>query len=159
MNYIIRELKKEEYFLLNDFLNEAIFQSDKENLAPKSIINKPQLQVYIKNFGSKEDDFCLCAEVNKKVIGAVWVRNISGYGSIDNVTPELAISLYEEFRGYGIGTDMMKAMLNHLKKSGYRKVSLAVQKKNYALKMYLKAGFKIIDESEEEYIMTYDFLN
>ena len=36
---------------------------------------------------------------------------------------------------------------------GYKKASLAVQKENYALKMYLKVGFKIFDENEEEFIM------
>lgn len=38
---------------------------------------------------------------------------------------------------------------------GYVKVSLAVQKDNYALKMYLSVGFQIIDENQEEYIMVY----
>ena len=32
-------------------------------------------------------------------------------------------------------------------------VSLSVQKENYAAAMYLKAGFKILDETDEEYIM------
>ena len=31
---------------------------------------------------------------------------------------------------------------------------LSVQKANYAVKMYKKAGFKTVDENEEEYIMT-----
>ena len=159
MEYIIRELRKEEYYLLNDFLYYAIFQPDKENLAPKSIINKPELQAYIKNFGEEKDDFCLCAEVNKNVIGSVWVRNINGYGNVDGTTPEFAISVYEDFRGHGIGTVMMKAMLSHLRKCGYKLASLAVQKKNYALRMYLNIGFKIACENEEEYIMVYDFLS
>lgn len=32
-------------------------------------------------------------------------------------------------------------------------ISLSVQKANYAAKMYLKIGFEIIRENEEEYIM------
>lgn len=35
----------------------------------------------------------------------------------------------------------------------YKQVSLAVQKANYAVKMYKKAGFEIVDENDEEYIM------
>ena len=31
-----------------------------------------------------------------------------------------------------------------------------MQKENYAVKMYKKAGFKIVDENEQEYIMTAD---
>ena len=36
------------------------------------------------------------------------------------------------------------------------KVSLSVQKANYAVKMYQKAGFKIVSENNEEYIMVAD---
>ncbi len=141
MKYIIREMQLQEYPLLENFLYEAIFQPDETNLVSRSIVKKPELQVYIKNFGSKKDDFCLCAEADGKIVGAVWVRNIKGYGSVDEITPEFSISLYREFRGLGIGTEMMKMMLTHLRQAGYSKASLAVQKANYALNMYQKAGF------------------
>lgn len=107
MKYIIREMQSQEYVLLDNFLYEAIFQRDETNLVPKSIINKPELQVYINQFGKRKDDYCLCAEVDGKIVGAVWVRNIKGYGSIDEITPELDISLYREFSGYGILTSKL----------------------------------------------------
>jgi len=153
MKYIIREMYSHEYPLLKEFLYEAIFQQDDNNLAPKSIIERPELQVYIQNFGSKQDDYCLCAEMDGKLIGAVWVRNIDGYGSIDDETPKFAISLLKEYRGKGIGTELMKKMIEHLKEAGYEKASLSVQKDNYAVKMYLKLGFQIETDNEEEYIM------
>lgn len=155
MKYFIREMTPSEYPLLDDFLYEAIFQPDETNLLPKTIIQNPELQVYIQAFGQQKDDYCLCAESDGKIVGAVWVRNIKGYGSIDDTTPEFAISLYKEYRGHGIGTALMKAMLAYLKEAGYEKTSLAVQKANYALKMYQKVGFEIIDENEQEYIMVH----
>ena len=120
---------------------------------PKSIINQPELQVYIADFGKKKDDIGLIAEVNKKAIGAVWVRIMNDYGHIDNDTPSFVISLYKGYRGFGIGTALMKEMLRMLNVRGYKQVSLAVQKANYAVKMYLKTGFEIVDENEEDYIM------
>ena len=156
MNYIIREMRVEEYPLLKDFLYRAIYQPDKTNLAPWSIIEKPELQVYIKDFGAKKDDYCLCAEVDNRVVGAVWVRNINGYGSIGNDTVEFAISVFDEYQKMGIGTALMKKMLEHLKALGYPKASLAVQKENYAVRMYQKVGFEIVGETEQEYIMMYN---
>ncbi len=156
INYIISEMHPREYPILKDFLYEAIFQRDENNLVPKTIINDPALQVYIKDFGTQKDDYCLCAKVNKTIIGAVWVRNINGYGSIDNKTPEFAISIYKDYRGCGIGTDLMKQMLQLLKDKGYEKASLAVQKDNYAFCMYRNIGFEIIDENKEEFIMEYN---
>ena len=120
---------------------------------PKSIINQPELQVYIADFGKKKDDMGLIAEVGKKAVGAVWVRIMNDYGHIDNDTPSFAISLYKEYRGFGIGTDLMKEMLRILRDRGYKQASLAVQKANYAVRMYQKTGFEIVDENEEEYIM------
>lgn len=156
MEFNVREMNPSEYYLLADFLYEAIFQRDKGNALPKSVIEKPELQVYIQNFGNEKDDYCLCAQVQGKIVGAVWVRNIKGYGSIDKVTPEFAVSLYKEFRGHGIGTEMMRRMIEHLKQMEYSKASLAVQKDNYAVKMYLNVGFQIVDENEEEYIMVHN---
>jgi len=153
MNYIIRELKSEEYDLLEEFLYEAIFIPEGVDAPSKSIIKSPDLQVYIDDFGKRKDDIGFVAEEDKKVVGAVWARIMNDYGHIDNTTPSLAISLYKEYRNLGIGTEMMKKMLSYLRKQGYKQISLAVQKANYAVKMYKKSGFEIIDENDEEYIM------
>ena len=119
---------------------------------PKAIIEQPELQVYIADFG-KSDDWCLVAEVKEKIVGAVWVRIMDDYGHIDDETPSFAISLYEEYRNMGIGTALMRDMLEFLKNKGYKQTSLSVQKANYAVRMYQKVGFEVIDENEEEYIM------
>ena len=157
MNYNIRKIRENEYELLNDFLYEAIYIPEGVQAPPKSIINQPELQVYISDFGTKEDDICFVAEINNKIVGAVWVRVMNDYGHIEDGVPSFAISLYEEYRGYGIGTALMKNMLNELEQRGYEKTSLAVQKANYAVSMYKNVGFKIVDENEEEYIMVCQF--
>ena len=153
MDYTIREIQKQEYPLLNIFLYEAIFIPEGIEPPPKTIITSPELQVYIEHFGELKDDWGLVVEVDSKIAGAVWVRIMNDYGHIDNTTPSLAISLYKEYRGFGIGTAMMKEILILLKAHGYKGVSLSVQKANYAVKLYLKVGFEIVRENEEEYIM------
>ena len=155
-NLIIREIRKDEYKLLEDFLYEAIFIPVGVEKASRDIIKNEQLQVYIKDFGTNKDDNCLLAEYDERIVGACWTRIMNDYGHIDNDTPSFAISLYEEYRGKGIGTKLMKSMLKLLKEKGYKRTSLSVQKSNYAVKMYMNIGFKIIDENEEEYIMTCD---
>ncbi len=153
MEYFIREIKKDEYCLLNDFLYEAIFIPDGISAPPKDIIQKPELQVYVSEFGKRSGDYALVAESEDKVIGAVWVRIMNDYGHIDDETPSFAISLYKEYRNLGIGTALMRAMLEKLRNEGYKQASLAVQKENYAVKMYIKVGFEIVDRNNEEYIM------
>lgn len=152
MDYQIREIRENEYSILADFLYEAIFIPKGAKKPLKSIIEQPELQVYIADFG-KDDDWCFVAEVKEKIVGAVWVRIMDDYGHIDDDTPSLAISLYQKYRNCGIGTTLMKTMLQFLKKKGYKHTSLSVQKQNYAVGMYRKAGFKVISENDEEYIM------
>ena len=50
----------------------------------------------------------------------------------------------------------MIKMLELLKWQGYEQASLAVQKANYAVKMYKNIGFKTVDENAEEYIMVWE---
>ncbi|MCH5315873.1 MAG: GNAT family N-acetyltransferase [Eubacterium sp.] len=152
-NLIIRKIRKEEYYLLEDFLYEAIFIPAGAEKPSKEIIKNDELQVYIKNFGNYKDDNCIIAEYDNKIVGVCWTRIMNDYGHIDNETPSFAISLYEEYRGKGIGTELMKNMLMLLKNKGYKKASLSVQKNNYAVKMYKKVGFKVVNENDEEYIM------
>ncbi|NSC47429.1 GNAT family N-acetyltransferase [Mediterraneibacter gnavus] len=153
MNYTIRTMKKQEFPLLEDFLYEAIFIPEGMEVPPRSVISLPELQTYIKDFGLLKDDFALVAEIEKQIVGAVWVRIINDYGHIDSSTPSLAISLYKDYRKHGIGIAMMKEMLNLLRNHGYKSVSLSVQKANYAAQMYQKLGFKIVNENKDEWII------
>lgn len=49
--------------------------------------------------------------------------------------------------------NLLQQILGLLKADGYKSVSLSVQKANYAMRMYQKAGSKIISEDAEEAIM------
>ena len=118
----------------------------------KLLLNSQNFRYIFADFG-KSDDWCLVAEVKEKIVGAVWVRVMDDYGHIDDGTPSFAMSLYEEYRNMGIGTALMRDMLEFLKNKGYKQTSLSVQKANYAARMYQKVGFEVIDENEEEYIM------
>ena len=152
MDYQIREIRESEYSILSDFLYEAIFIPEGMKKPPKSIIEQPELQVYIDDFG-KPDDWCLVAEVKERIVGAVWARIMNDYGHIDDKTPSLAISFNEKYRNLGLGTALMKEMLEFLNDKGYKQTSLSVQKANYAVNMYRKLGFETVKENEEEYIM------
>lgn len=153
MDYRIRPIKETEYPLLNDFLYEAIFVPPGVAAPPRSITELPELQVYVRDFGSGEADVCFVAETEEKVIGAAWTRIMDDYGHIENGVPSLAISLYEQHRGQGIGTSLMRAILAELRQRGFMKVSLSVQKANAAVRLYRRLGFVTVRETDEEYLM------
>ena len=150
---ILRKIEKNEIDLLRDFLYEAIFIPEGVDPPPRDIIDQPELRLYYEGFGNAKADNAIVAEDDGKVVGAVWTRIMNDYGHVDDDTPSFAISLYKEYRGQGTGTELMKEMLELLKTQGYEKASLAVQKANYAVRMYEKVGFEVVDENDEEFIM------
>ena len=143
---------------MEEFLYQAIFIPEGVEKPGIEILKQPELQVYIDHFGEGEADFCLLAETDSQVIGAVWTRIMNDYGHIGDDIPSLAISILPEYRNQSVGTALMKRMLVLLRENGYSQVSLSVQKDNYAVRLYQKTGFRIFRETDEEYIMIADLV-
>src|SRR5690554_5099282 len=113
----IRAIRNNEIYLLKDFLYDAIFVPEGIERPGKEIIEQPELNVYIDAFG-KDTDVGLVADLNGKLVGAIWARLFTetdkGFGFVDNQTPELSMSVNENYRNRGIGKDLMKNMINRL---------------------------------------------
>lgn len=152
----IRPMHLAERDLLQEFLYQAIFLPPGAIPPPRSIIDLPELQVYVDDFGTRPGDHCLVAESDGLVIGMAWSRIMEDYGHVDNHTPSLAISLLSEYRGRGIGTQLLTTLLRLLQREGYPRASLSVQKANPALHLYKRSGFNIIAEKGTEYLMLRD---
>ena len=157
MEYLIREMREEEYPMLRDFTYECLYVHEGEEPFPRSILDTEEMQVYMRDFGKKKDDFCYIVEVDGEIAGAVWVRDMDDYGHIAAGVPSFAIALFEEYRDYGIGTALMKTMLSRLDMEGYERASLSVQTENFATEWYRKLGFEVYEDKGKEYIMVYHF--
>ena len=153
----IRFLRDDDLPFLEDLLYESVSRPEGAEPLPRDISKKPEIDIYIRDFGKKKGDSCLLAELDGKVVGGVWIRiladEIKGFGNIGPETPEFAVSMFKEYRNRGIGTQLMNKMIGHLREKGYGQASLSVQKTNYAVRMYRKCGFEVVRENEEDYIM------
>jgi len=154
-NTVIREIHPSDYHLLEVFIYEAIFVPPGAKKLPKEIIFEPSVFMYIEAFG-KEGDCGVVAEQSGKIIGVAWTRIIPGYGHVDTRTPELAISILPKYRGKGVGQMLLAKLFKVLVREGYEQTSLAVQKENAAYRLYERVGYKVMRESEEEYLMIKD---
>jgi len=151
--FVTRPITPEDFPLLEEFIYHAIFVPPGEELPPREIIRKPDVYMYIDDYGGKPDDNGLIALLHGKPVAAAWTRIIPGYGHTDDKTPELAISVLPEYRGHGIGTQLMTELFRLLRARGYNRTSLAVQKKNAAARFYLRLGYEIVRKTDEEYVM------
>ena len=150
---IIRPIQSNELPLLRQFLHEAIFVPEGVAVPHEDVVDLPELSVYIDGFGSSDDDICFVVDVGGVVAGAVWCRIMHDYGHVDDMTPSLAMSLLKAYRNRGIGTMMLQRMISELAVRGYERVSLSVQKANYAVRLYRKVGFEVVGDNGDELLM------
>ena len=84
--------------------------------------------------------------INDKIIGSVCIKELENAKLLDE------IYLEKEFRNKGIGTDIIKKIIENNKN-----VYLWVYKKNKkAVLLYKRLGFIIEEETESRYYMNYD---
>ncbi len=158
MYFEIHKMQPSEYPELEDYLYRAIFVPEGTQPPPRKILQTPELQVYIKNFGEGRADFAYAATFEDNNIGAIWSRLMNDYGHIDDETPSIALSVQESFRRAGVATALIQTLVAKLKAENFRQVSLAVQKENFgAVNLYKKMKFKIFSENNSEYIMKLDW--
>ena len=152
MDYIIRNMREDERCLLEEFLYQAIYVPESfEGEVPRDIVrDDPKCRAAYEGFGSLPDDRALVAVVDGEAVGACWVRTTGEYGHIDDATPSFSISLFQEFRGRGIGTELMQRMLDDLLRAGYARASLSVQKENPAARLYARLGFRSVGNGADE---------
>ncbi len=83
-------------------------------------------------------------------IGAAWIRLLTGnektISYVNDVIPELAIAVLPAYLGSGVGTQLLKQVLEAAKKR-YSSVVLSVRATNPAKQLYERMGFVIFGET------------
>ncbi|WP_354670002.1 GNAT family N-acetyltransferase [Paenibacillus sp. BSR1-1] len=142
-------------------LYQAIFIPDGKHRPSRDILMEPNIQQSLKGWGRKGDTALIAIDASNNPIGAVWVRlfdeNNSTYGYINSQTPLLGMALLPEYRGKGIGTALLGEMLRITKEAGFGAVSLSVDPKNPALKLYNRLGFKKVGVDGTSWNMIVEF--
>lgn len=90
----------------------------------------------------------------KEIIGIVWARLFKksdpSFGFIDENTPDMAIAVKAEYRNKGIGTQLIENLIKTIKENGFNAISLSVDQRNPALRLYKQLGFEIVKHTEGE---------
>ena len=101
-----------------------------------------QEENFIKNCIDAEREIMLIAAVDGRHIGNCSLMSIGSYKRYAQRC-DIAIALYQEFCGRGIGKIMMQTVLDLAKKAGYEQAELEVISGNEgAISLYRKLGFE-----------------
>jgi ribosomal protein S18 acetylase RimI-like enzyme len=139
----LRSLQTGDAGFLIEALYHAIYVPPNTPPLPKTIVQHPDLAQYVDGFGTQPTDHGILALHDGTPIGAAWARSMHGYGFVDEAIPELSIALLPGYRGQGIGTRLLEALLNALCKT-VQHVSLSVNQTNPARRLYERHGFTVV---------------
>jgi len=94
----------------------------------------------------RDGDLGVVAEIDGRPVGAAWLRlhprHRPGYGFVDERTPELSIAVLPPRRGVGVGSALLRTVLDAARRAGHEAVSLSVEADNPALRLYERVGFR-----------------
>jgi GNAT superfamily N-acetyltransferase len=89
-----------------------------------------------------------------ELAGAAWLRFLPasepGYGFVAEDVPELTIGVAASWRRRGLGRALLRAIADDARTRGIGRISLSVERKNHAQRLYLSEGYRIVDASDKD---------
>ena len=154
--YHLRPTTEADAHCLWEMLYHAIHVPPGAAAPEREIIYAPELARYVTGWGRPGDLGYLALDAEGLLVGAAWLRRFSadepGYGFIDAATPDLAIAVTPAWRGHGVGSRLLEALLDKAAER-YPAVSLNVQTENPALRLYRRFGFEVFEDGRTWYTM------
>jgi GNAT superfamily N-acetyltransferase len=155
--YFMRALTIHDEAILWEMLFHAIFVPPGESAPEQTILKDARIAGYVADWGKADDMGFLALEKETLLpLGATWLRLLTnayrGYGYFNDSTPELSIAMIPNWRGRGIGTALLRKLLDKADQT-YETISLSVDERNPAVMLYNHFGFEIVAGSNHSLTM------
>lgn len=149
--YQIVEIHEIQKSFIPEIVYQAIYVHPGDPVPSREILNSPDLQKYYQFWGKKGDYGLIALDgTTDSPVGGAFVRysreSDAGYGFVAEKYPELSIALLPDYRSHGIGTRLMEKLIENLRQKGCPGISLSVDKRNQAYRLYQKLGFKTVSQ-------------
>jgi ribosomal protein S18 acetylase RimI-like enzyme len=154
----LRALTSADQNALWDIFHIALWDPPPAPLRPRELLQHPEVRIYAEDWGNREGDIGVVAEVDGKVAGACWMRLVKGgqgLSYMDDETPQLGIGLFPQYQHKGYGEPLMRAALKAAA-ARFRQVALSVHPENPAQNLYRRCGFVQVDVRRTYLIMVCD---
>lgn len=148
--HFIRPLSISDQQFLREMLYQSLHVPEGSPPFTRDVIDRPELAKYVSAWGRDGDAGVAAVDAGSgEPIGAAWLRLLAGddrgYGYVDDETPELGMAVLAEYRGRGVGSDLLRRLLESAG-AVYSSVCLSVSADNPAARLYGRAGFELVRE-------------
>ena len=152
--FSIREAQGADARFLGDMLVEAA-NWDAASTRPRiAILEDPTVTRYIAGWKRPGDIGSVAVDDAGTPVGACWARlfpaNDPGYGFVAVGVPELTLGVNALWRARGVGRALLQAIARQAAASGYARLSLSVERANYAQRLYVSEGYATVESSQDE---------
>jgi ribosomal protein S18 acetylase RimI-like enzyme len=147
---------------LRQMMYEAVaWRPGEPRPAYDTVLADEKISCYVDGWG-KAGDFGVISEADDgSLVGAAWYRlfteDAHGFGFVSPAVPELTIGVSAKWRGQGIGTTMLAALIEGAQAAALPGLSLSVEEDNPAVHLYERAGFTAVARVDNAWTMRLDF--
>lgn len=103
---------------------------------------------YVAGWMRPADAGVIALDAHGDAVGAAWYRLLPrdepGFGYVGTAVPELIIGVRAVWRAQGVGRLLLRELVQQASASGYRRISLSVERDNFAHSLYQSEGFSVV---------------
>ena len=148
----LRRAEAADASFLADMLVEATNWHPDRTRPKVQLLADPKINRYLKGWKRAADDGMLALDGNGTPIGACWYRVLPksepGYGFVAPGVPELTLGVRPLWRAQGVGRTLLRAVCDIAMERGHQRISLSVERENFAHRLYVSEGFVTVATGE-----------
>lgn len=157
--FTLRPAVQSDGSFLGDMVVEAANWRGSAPRARHEILTAPEHRRYIAGWMRPADAGFVGEDADGIPVGAAWYRMLPpsepGFGFVETAVPELIIGVQPIWRARGVGRSLLRTLIAHAHAHGHRRLSLSVERDNFAKTLYRSEGFVVVESTDDRDTMVH----
>jgi GNAT superfamily N-acetyltransferase len=150
--FLLRPAVGADARFLADMLVEAANWAQAPRRPRVEVLSDPTLAPYVSGWMRPGDAGLVAESASGDPIGACWYRLFDqsqpGQGFVAGGVQELTLGVRPLWRAQGVGRELLRGVAARARTSGYARLSLSVDRGNFAQRLYVSEGYVVVHAGE-----------
>jgi len=146
-SYRLRPATQADGAFLGDMVVEAANWRQGGTRPKHQVMTSAEHSRYLTGWMRPGDAGLVALDDHGEPIGAAWYRMLPrsdpGFGYVGTGVPELIVGVRPIWRAHGVGRSLVQGVCDHARAQGYARISLSVERGNFAATLYRSEGFAV----------------